>query len=121
MSLYSSLLSSDHKDSETFKQNSGIQNHVINNSDHFAVVKIESYINITFSNRTFLDNTAAAIDTFLTNVMMFRGNNTFPNNSGGSGAELALFINSYMYLKPSVCEQPSTDSWRSNTQILHWS
>ena len=48
---------------------------------------------------TFLDNKAAVIRAFQTNVI-FRGNSTFPNNSGGSGAGLALFMNSYMYLKP---------------------
>ena len=64
-------------------------------------MKIESYANVTFSNCTILDNKAAAIRPFQTNVI-FRGNNTFQNNSGGSGAGLALFMNSYMYLKPST-------------------
>ena len=57
--------------------------------------------NVTFSSCTFWDNNAAAICAFQTNVI-FRRNNTFPNNSGGSGAGLTLFMNSYMYLKHST-------------------
>ena len=64
-------------------------------------MKIESFVNVTFSSCTFLNNKAAAIRVFQTNVI-FRGNNTFLSNSGGSGAGLALFMNSYMYLKPST-------------------
>ena len=64
-----------------------------------SVVSIESYTNVSFSNCTFIDNQATAIRAFQTNVI-FEGNNIFRNNSGSSGAGLALFMNSYMYLKP---------------------
>ena len=102
------------------------KNHVISNSDHFAVMKIKSYVNVTFSSCTFLDNKAAAIRAFQTNVI-FRGNNTFPNNSSGSGARLALFMNSYMYLKPStnlmfvITTIKHCQLEVQYTQILHWS
>ena len=79
--------------------NTKFKNHVISNSDRFAVVKIESYVNVSFTNCTFIDNQATAIRAFQTNVI-FEGNNIFRNNSGSSGAGLALFMNSYMYLKP---------------------
>ena len=81
---------------QTEFRNTKFKNH---ERDHFAVVKIESYVNVTFSNCTFLDNKATAIQVLQTDVI-FEGNNTFQNNRGISGAGLSLFMNSYMYLKP---------------------
>ena len=43
---------------QTEFRNTKFKNH---EQDHFAVVKIESYVNVTFSNCTFLDNKATAI------------------------------------------------------------
>ena len=84
-------------------RNTVFKNHILDNNLYAtvssSVVDIESYVNATFSNCTFMDNQATAIRAFQTNVI-FEGNNTFRNNSGISGAGLALFMNSYMYLKP---------------------
>ena len=76
-------------------------NHILDNKATVSssVVGIESYVNVTFSNCTFMDNQATAIRAFQTNVI-FEGNNIFRNNTGDSGAGLSLFMNSYMYLKP---------------------
>ena len=79
--------------------NTTFKNHVISNSDCFEVVKIESYVSISFTSCAFFDNKAVAIRAFQTNVI-FEGNNIFRNNTGNSGAGLSLFMNSYMYLKP---------------------
>ena len=84
---------------QTEFRNTKFKNHEISNSIGYAVVKIESYVNVTFSNCIFMNNKATAIRALQTNVI-FEGNNTFLNNTGGSGAGLALFMNSYMYLKP---------------------
>ena len=79
------------------------KNHILYESLYtsvpLSVLGIESYANVTFTNCTFMDNKATAIRAFQTNVI-FEGKNTFSNNTGGSGAGLALFMNSYMYLKP---------------------
>ena len=79
--------------------NTVFKNHVANSYHHLEVVQVESYVNITISNCTFLDNQATAIRALQTDVI-FRGNSVFRNNHGSSGAGLALLINSYMYLKP---------------------
>ena len=72
MSLYSSLLRSDTQtkgNMQTGFWNTKCKEHVISNSDHFAVVKIA---NVTFSSCTFLDNKAAAIRVLQTNVIFRR-------------------------------------------------
>ena len=86
---------------QTKIRNTVFKNHILDNNATVSssVVGIESYVNVTFSNCTFIDNQASAIRAFQTNVI-FEGNNIFRNNSGGLGAGLALFMNSYMYLKP---------------------
>ena len=88
---------------QTEFRNTVFKSHMLDNNFYAtvssSVVGIESYVNVTFFNCTFMDNQATAIRAFQTNAI-FEGNNTFFNNTGGSGAGLALFMNSYMYLKP---------------------
>ena len=85
---------------QTKFRNTVFKNHILDNATvSSSVLGVETYVNVTFSNCTFMDNQVTAIRAFQTNVI-FEGNNTFRNNSGVSGAGLALFMNSYMYLKP---------------------
>ena len=64
-----------------------------------SAIAIESYVNVTFVNCTFIGNQGSAIYAFQTDVI-FQGKNTFHNNSGKLGAGLSLFVNSFLYLKP---------------------
>ena len=65
-------------------RNTIFKNHVLNLYFRalLSVVSIESYMNVTFFNCTFMDNQATAIRALQTNLI-FEGNNTFLNNSGG--------------------------------------
>jgi len=64
-----------------------------------STLSIESYVNVTFVNCTFIGNQGSAIYAFQTDII-FQGKNTFHKNSGKLGAGLSLFVNSFLYLKP---------------------
>jgi len=64
-----------------------------------STLSIESYVNVTFINYTFIGNQVSALYAFQTDIM-FQGKNTLHNNSGKLGAGLSLFMNSFLYLKP---------------------
>ena len=77
------------------------KNHILYESLYpsvpLSVLGIESYANVTFTNCTFMDNKATAIRAFQTNVI-FEGKNTTLVVLVQDC--MALFMNSYMYLKP---------------------
>ena len=74
-------------------------NAITGQHSNVAIVTLESYPNVTFTNCTFINNKATAIRALQTDVI-FQGNNSFHNNIGNYGTGLSLFMNSYMYLKP---------------------
>ena len=77
------------------------ENNMVHHPDkvYISTVSIESYVNVTFTNCTFSGNQGSAVHALQTDII-FHGNTTFHNNYGNVGAGLALFLNSFMYLKP---------------------
>ena len=77
---------------QTKFRNTVFKNHILDNNLYatvsLSVVGVESYVNVTFSNCTFMNNQATGIQALQTNVI-FEGNNTFQSNSGVSGAGLS--------------------------------
>ena len=85
---------------QTEFRNTIFEDNAINSKDsNVAIVTLESYPNVTFTNCTFINNKATAIRA-IQNDVIFQGNNSFYNNVGNFGTGLSLFMNSYMYLKP---------------------
>ena len=85
-------------------RNTTFENNTIHSYESYprvfeSTLSIESYVNVTFVNCTFIGNQGSAIYAFQTDII-FQGNNTFHNNSGKLGAGLSLFVNSFLYLKP---------------------